>query len=229
MLVGLLSVAVAWSHVARMPTRRVEVYSEATEVDEVSSSLKERISELEDVVRTKRLAFEDARDAASDAGKSGYLRLAAQIEDYRRASKGSAAMSVERTKVAVFKALLPVVQGFEVALAIDPETPIQKNYAEVYRSLMVALTGSGLDEFHAVVGETFDAARHEADETPTGPATVLAELRPGFKVQATGDIIRPAKCTIEIIQPQEEEKQEKLDDDDDDEKGEEGTAAAAAA
>lgn len=180
--------------------RSVMMKSAATE--EEYSSLQSRIEELEASVVAKKLELEKLRDLTDDSGKNGYYRLAAQIETFKRTTAGSAERSTERTKATVCRALMPVLEAFE-EVDDEGEQRISKTYQQVYQSLIGALAEIGLEPFHAVLGETFDAAKHvssdPSDAQEDGAKVVVAaEVRPGYRILSTGDIVRPAKCELSV-------------------------------
>lgn len=171
--------------------------SEATVAEEAqtdeTSQLRHKIEKLEGQAMTKRLELEKMRDLVDESGKNAYYRLAAQIETFKRTSAGTAERSTERTKATVCRALMPVLAAFE-DIDDEGETKISSNYQQVYASLVEALTQIGLEQYHAIPGEGFNPLLHEADVT-TG--IVLREIKNGFRLLSTGDIIRPAKCEVE--------------------------------
>lgn len=204
----LLSLCAAWQlQPTPSPRRLVVVREDASseavaeeeeavapkEKDEVSD-LKATIADLEDRVRSKRNDLEKVRALVDDSGKNGYYRLAAQVETFKRTTKGSAAMSTERTKARVLKALMPVVEALE-EMDDEGETKISSNYHQVYVSLMEAMASVGMEEFSPSTGQAFDPTRHLAANDAT-VGTVAAVLRPGYQVRSTGDLVRPAKCEV---------------------------------
>ena len=182
-------------------------------VDE-RDALRERIAELEDTARAKRSELERLVSLTDESGQNGYYRLAAQVEQFKRQTKGSAARSTERTKTTVFKTLVPVLEAIE---EMDPEgqTKIQSSFHQVYVSILDAMKNMGLDEFYPQKGEPFDPDRHDAD---AAAGTVKSVTRPGFLLQSTGDIVRPAKCLMEhpAIEPPADETSSSAETHDDD-------------
>jgi len=200
--------------VARAEAEANPVEEEAPAEDE-RTVLRRKIDDLDAEVRSKRLELERLRDLTDDSGKNGYYRLAAQAEQFKRTSTGSAAASTERSKVKVFRALLPVLDAIADVDA-EGQDKIQSSYQQVYASLNDAMGDLGLVQFDAAVGDAVDASRHDAGDVKEG--IIAEQVRPGFLIAATGDVVRPAKVVVVAPPPQaspETEQGDEAPDDDD--------------
>lgn len=131
------------------------------------------------------------------------LRLAADLENYRkRAAK-------EREEIQRFgneklvKDLLPVVDGFDRALAAAAsDDPLREGVKLVRAALEQTLARHGVVGFSAM-GERFDPAVHEALlQVPTReqpPGTVVMEHARGFKLNDR--LVRPAMVGVAVEPP----------------------------
>jgi molecular chaperone GrpE len=131
------------------------------------------------------------------------LRIAADLENYRkRAVKEKEEVQrfgIER----LLKDLLPVVDGFDRALAHAAEDdPLREGVKLVRAQLEQTLGKHGVTAFSAM-GEKFDPALHEALlQVPTKdqpPGTVVLEHARGFKLNDR--LVRPAMVGVAVEPP----------------------------
>lgn len=141
-------------------------------------------------------------DAQNDA--ASYLddlrRVAADFDNYRKRSQREQQQIVERASERVLVALLPVLDSFDAALAIEPSTEAEHKMLGGMRSthaqLVDVLAKEGLEAIPAE-GEPFDPEVHEAVMS-TGEGTTLVvsqEMRRGYRLR--GKVIRASLVALE--------------------------------
>lgn len=122
--------------------------------------------------------------------------LQADFENYRkRVEKDNAALSL-RAKADIMKALLPVVDSFELALKnnADPEK-FRKGTEMIYAQLYSTLEDIGLKKIDAL-NQKFDPYKHEVllQEPSEKDGIVLEELQRGYLL--AGNILRYTKVKV---------------------------------
>lgn len=142
--------------------------------------------------------------ARSDANE--YLetlqRLAADFENFRKRSAREQHAIVEHASQRVIAQLLPTLDSFDAALAIEPQSPTEEKLLDGMRGTHVqmldSLSKEGLEVIPAV-GEPFDPAFHEAVSGPTssgeGDLIVSQELRRGYRLGSR--VVRPSLVMVE--------------------------------
>jgi molecular chaperone GrpE len=144
-------------------------------------------------------------DAALEAERDEYLsllqRTKADFENYRKRMAREAAEAEVRGRRDLAKALLPVLDNLERALAaaepIDRETApnhLVHGVKLVYEELAGVLRGAGIESY-SPVGEAFDPDWHEAMMTRPGTdGQVLEVLEKGYRLD--GQVLRPARVIV---------------------------------
>ncbi len=139
--------------------------------------------------------------AERDELHDGYLRKAAEFENYRkRVTKEMAALRSSAAADAL-KGLFPVLDNFRRALASAESTRDFDRLFEGVRmiesSFLILLRQQGVSEVGAI-GETFDAAFHEAvcqEETDRAPdGTILDVLERGWRLGER--LLKPARVRL---------------------------------
>jgi molecular chaperone GrpE len=141
-------------------------------------------------------------EARAEAG--AYLddlrRVAADFDNFRKRAMRDQHTIVERAAERVLAAMLPVLDSFDAALAIEPATESEEKLLRGMRSthaqLIDVLAKEGLEPI-ASVGEPFDPEVHEAVMTSGGDGAlvVAAELRRGYRLR--GRVLRAALVALE--------------------------------
>jgi molecular chaperone GrpE len=137
-------------------------------------------------------------------------RVAADFENYRKRTQREMAAMVERASERVVRELLPVLDSFEAALAVEPKTETEEKLLvgirNTYDLLLDVLVKEGLEPV-----ETWDAAFdptvHEAVVTAgegTGTLRVTQDLRRGYKLH--GRVLRAALVAVTPEQAGTDEK-----------------------
>lgn len=127
-------------------------------------------------------------------------RLAAEFDNYRKRMLRDQTQHVERAAERVVKALLPVLDSFDLALAHEATSPSEQKLLDgverTYRLLMDVLGREGVEPIPAL-GHPFDPELHEAvslDQEGGKSLVITDELRPGYLL--AGRVIRPAMVAV---------------------------------
>jgi molecular chaperone GrpE len=137
-----------------------------------------------------------------------YLELArrtkADFENYRKRVSGETAAAAKRGRAELVRALLPVVDNLERALAAaepPPADSVPNHLAEGVRLVREELAGilkrSGVESYEPT-GEQFDPHEHEAmmtrpaEDGETGK--VVETVEKGYRLD--GQILRPARVVV---------------------------------
>jgi molecular chaperone GrpE len=150
----------------------------------------------------------DALLADVQRERDEYLDLArrakADFENYRKRAARDVAEAEGRGKAAIARELVPVVDNLERALraagvdpAGEPEEPLARGVALVYRELQETLGRAGVEPYDPL-GERFDPTWHEALSTQPADGTesgiVLETLERGYRLN--GQVLRPARVVV---------------------------------
>jgi molecular chaperone GrpE len=158
-------------------------------------------------------------DAAEEAGEQGdsneLLKLQAERDDlYQRLARATADFQNTRKRLEsefdqrmqyansnLIKSLLPVIDNFERALAIDPKktdpATILKGMQIVHDQWMKVLKDQRVEEIAPEPGTPFDPSKHEAlmqTQDVTDSPTVMQLLQKGYGLH--GRTLRPAQVAV---------------------------------
>lgn len=130
------------------------------------------------------------------------LRRQADFENYRKRIEKERAEDSKRYTARVIEGLIPVIDGFEHALAAHRE-PAYENYRKgfelIYKQLLDNITKLGAERVDPT-GEPFDPHRHQAmDRTETTDqedGTILQVYQPGYVFH--GRVLRPAMVRVAV-------------------------------
>lgn len=136
-----------------------------------------------------------------------YMYLAAEFDNYRKRVAREKESLVAFGNERLLRAILPVLDNLERALAHDPSgagaEAILSGVRMTYDQLLSELGKFGLEQLSAA-GKIFDPNVHEAiaripwDGEPEG--TILTEERKGYLLN--GRLLRPAQVTVAIRPPE---------------------------
>ncbi|RBW70495.1 nucleotide exchange factor GrpE [Bacillus taeanensis] len=157
----------------------VELIEESEETDQEKESL---LAELEDT-------------------KTRLLRTQADFDNFRRRSRDEKAAAAKYRAKDLVESLLPVIDNFERALAVEVKDEQSKSVLQgmemVYRQLKDALEKEGVEEINAV-GESFDPHYHQAvmqvQSEDHESNTVIEVLQKGYQLKDR--VIRPAMVKV---------------------------------
>jgi molecular chaperone GrpE len=130
-------------------------------------------------------------------------RLQADFENYRKRVQREQSQSVGRATEALIEHLLPVLDGFDLALgharATGESPELTTAFSQIGALLASTLEREGLERIDES-GETFDptvhdAVAHEPDEDGGRSGAVVTEvLRAGYRLK--GRVLRPAMVRV---------------------------------
>jgi molecular chaperone GrpE len=170
----------------------------------------EQAEEPEESTENKELTTEAGRAEAEVAKlateleelRQTLLRRQADFDNYRKRIERERAEDGKRTTARLIEALLPVLDGFEQALAAhrEPEyANYQKGFELIYKQLLDNVTRLGAERIDPL-GKPFDPHVHQAmdrtesSEYPDG--TILQVFQPGYAFH--GRVLRPAMVRVAV-------------------------------
>ena len=130
------------------------------------------------------------------------LRRQADFDNYRKRIERERAEDSKRYTARVVEALIPIVDGFEHALAAHREAEYEnyrKGFELIYKQLVDNLAKLGVERIEPL-GQRFDPHAHQAmDRTETNAAedgTILQVYQPGYVFH--GRVLRPAMVRVAV-------------------------------
>jgi molecular chaperone GrpE len=148
-------------------------------------------------------AAETARLVADlDDLRQTLLRRQADFENYRKRIEKERSEDSNRYTARVIEALIPIIDGFEHALAAHREAEYEnyrKGFELIYKQLLDNVTKLGVERFDPV-GRPFDPHLHQAmDRSESSDAedgTILQVFQPGYVFH--GRVLRPAMVRVAV-------------------------------
>ena len=130
------------------------------------------------------------------------LRRQADFENYRKRIEKERFEDSKRATARVIEGLIPVIDGFEHALAAHREAEYEnyrKGFELIYKQLLDNVTKLGAERIDPV-GKPFDPHLHQAmDRTETTDekdGTILQVFQPGYVFH--GRVLRPAMVRVAV-------------------------------
>jgi molecular chaperone GrpE len=172
-----------------------------------------KVSDSEDAGRTEEdkaeaegaaREEEEVKKLASDLEdlRQTLLRRQADFENYRKRIERERTEDGRRATARVIEGLIPVLDGFEHALAAHREAEYEsyrKGFELIYRQLMDHVAKLGAKRIDPL-GKAFDPHLHQAmDRTETtehADGTILAVFQPGYEFH--GRVLRPALVRVAV-------------------------------
>jgi molecular chaperone GrpE len=159
----------------------------------------------EDPDETIGLLLREVATARDEAGTylNDLKRVAADFENYRKRSLRERTEMLNRATEKVVTGLMPILDTFDAALDIEPESDTERQmYSGMINTreqLLKSLQAEGL-EVVPTIGEEFDPEIHEPVGAPAGEGTVIVsqELRRGYRLN--GRVLRAALVVLEVKQ-----------------------------
>jgi molecular chaperone GrpE len=167
-------------------------------------------SELEQSAEAKVIEAESAKAAAEmakltadlEALRQSMLRSQADFANYRKRIEKERVEDSKRATARVIEGLIPVIDGFEHALAAHREEAYakhRKGFELIYKQLLDNLTRLGVERIDPL-GKPFDPHLHEAmDRTETtehADGLILQTFQPGYVFH--GRVLRPAMVRVAV-------------------------------
>lgn len=141
----------------------------------------------------------DVTSQLSDA-KTQLLHLAADFENYKRASLRREEEVRERATRRVLEDLLPVLDNFERAVSAAKTTTdvssLKTGVEYILQQFQEAIKNNGVELIEAI-GKPFDPAKHDAIEeieSDAKPGTVVEDVQCGYSYK--GKVIRPSRVKV---------------------------------
>jgi molecular chaperone GrpE len=130
------------------------------------------------------------------------LRRQADFDNYRKRIERERSEDSKRATGRVIENLIPVLDGFEHALAAHREAEYEsyrKGFELIYKQLLDSLAKLGVERVEPL-GQTFDPHVHQAmdrTETASHPdGTILVVFQPGYLFH--GRVLRPALVRVAV-------------------------------
>jgi len=156
-----------------------------------------------------KLAADSAAEAevsklASDLNelRQTLMRRQADFDNYRKRIERERAEDSKRYTARVIEGLIPIIDGFEQALAAHREAEYEnyrKGFELIYKQLVDNVTRLGVERIDPL-GKPFDPHLHQAmDRTETvqhEDGTILQVFQPGYVFH--GRVLRPAMVRVAV-------------------------------
>ena len=130
------------------------------------------------------------------------LRRQADFENYRKRIEKERFEDSKRATARVIEGLIPVIDGFEHALAAHREAEYdnyRKGFELIYKQLLESVTKLGAERLDPV-GKSFDPHLHQAvdraETTDHQDGTILQVFQPGYVFH--GRVLRPAMVRVAV-------------------------------
>jgi molecular chaperone GrpE len=174
---------------------------EAASPDSVESDPRESAAASDSISDPSPLEARIAQlEAERDELKSTLVRRQADFENFRKRTERERHEESRRTMGHFIQHILPVLDGFERALAVH-DNPAYEDYRKgfelIYKQLWESLAKQGLERIEAA-GKLFDPNVHMAIErvetTDHEDGFVIEALQPGYSFH--GRVLRPASVRV---------------------------------
>ena len=134
--------------------------------------------------------------------RQGMLRSQADFANYRKRIEKERFEDSKRATARVIEGLIPVIDGFEHALAAHREAEYEnyrKGFELIYKQLLDNVTKLGVERLDPV-GKSFDPHLHQAvdraETTEHADGTILQVFQPGYVFH--GRVLRPAMVRVAV-------------------------------
>lgn len=167
-------------------------------------------SEIEQAEDAKAMEADSAKENAEMAKltadleelRQSMLRSQADFANYRKRIEKERSEDSRRATARVLEGLIPVIDGFEHALAAHREAEYEnyrKGFELIYKQLLDNVAKLGVERIDPV-GKAFDPHLHQAmDRTETTQekdGTILQVFQPGYVFH--GRVLRPAMVRVAV-------------------------------
>jgi molecular chaperone GrpE len=137
-----------------------------------------------------------------EALRQSMLRSQADFANYRKRVEKERSEESKRAMARVIEGLIPIIDGFEQALAAHREAEYEnyrKGFELIYKQLVENVAKLGVERIDPA-GETFDPHLHQAVEraetTDYQDGTILHVFQPGYVFH--GRVLRPAMVRVAV-------------------------------
>jgi molecular chaperone GrpE len=170
----------------------------------VDSSELEQSAEAKAVVADSAKADAEMAKLASDLEelRQTLLRRQADFDNYRKRVEKERSEDSKRATARVIEGLIPIIDGFENALAAHREAEYEnyrKGFELIYKQLLDNVTRLGAERIDPA-GKPFDPHLHQAvdraETTEHADGTILQVFQPGYVFH--GRVLRPAMVRVAV-------------------------------
>jgi molecular chaperone GrpE len=170
----------------------------------VDSSQLEQSAEAKAVAADSAKADAEMAKLASDLEelRQTLLRRQADFDNYRKRVEKERSEDSKRATARVIEGLIPIIDGFENALAAHREAEYEnyrKGFELIYKQLLDNVTRLGAERIDPV-GKPFDPHLHQAvdraETTEHADGTILQVFQPGYVFH--GRVLRPAMVRVAV-------------------------------
>jgi molecular chaperone GrpE len=171
--------------------------------DEDSANVEQSAEAQAVAADTVKADAEMAKLAADlDELRQTLLRRQADFDNYRKRIEKERFEDSKRATARVIEGLIPVIDGFEHALAAHREAEYdnyRKGFELIYKQLLESVAKLGVERIDPV-GQSFDPHLHQAvdrsETTDHQDGTVLQVFQPGYVFH--GRVLRPAMVRVAV-------------------------------
>jgi molecular chaperone GrpE len=171
---------------------------------DVDNANVEPSAEAQAVATDTARADADMAKLASDLEelRQTLLRRQADFDNYRKRIEKERFEDSKRATARVIEGLIPVIDGFEHALAAHREAEYdnyRKGFELIYKQLLDSVTKLGVERIDPA-GKSFDPHLHQAvdraETTDREDGTILQVFQPGYVFH--GRVLRPAMVRVAV-------------------------------
>ena len=156
----------------------------------------------DDPGEAQELLLRELDESRQEVGEllANLQRVAAEFDNFRKRTERDQLENVQRAGQRVIESLLPTLDSFDAALAIEATTDAEERMLEGMKGtehlMLEALRSEGFEPIKAL-DQPFDPALHEAVQVVPGDGdqqVVQQELRKGYVMR--GRVIRPSLVIV---------------------------------
>ncbi|MEZ5175324.1 MAG: nucleotide exchange factor GrpE [Acidimicrobiia bacterium] len=170
-------------------------------IEEAATAAVLGLSLPEDPHEAREILLRELVEAREEAGEllENLQRVAAEFDNFRKRTERDQVENVQRAGQRVIESLLPALDSFDAALAIEATTAVEgrmlAGMKSTYNLILDALARDGFTPIDAV-GAPFDPALHEAVSVNPGEGDQIVEqeVRKGYLMR--GRVIRPSLVIV---------------------------------
>ncbi|WP_062050030.1 nucleotide exchange factor GrpE [Bacillus sp. JCM 19034] len=186
---------------AEKETQTVE-QEETVDQDQVSEQEENQQEESNEEVETEVVVSKEEQYESQIAELNNrLLRTQADYDNFRRRSREEKEAAAKYKSQSVIETILPVLDNFERALLVEPESEEAKTILQgmemIYRQLQDTLSNEGVSAIETE-GQSFDPLLHQAvmqvEEDGFESGQIVEELQKGYKLKDR--VLRPAMVKV---------------------------------
>ena len=171
---------------------------------DVDSASSEQSREVQDVTADSARADAEMAKLTSDLEelRQTLLRRQADFDNYRKRVEKERFEDSKRATARVIEGLIPVIDGFEHALAAHREAEYEsyrKGFELIYKQLLENVTKLGAERIDPL-GKAFDPHLHQAvdraETTEHADGAIMQVFQPGYLFH--GRVLRPAMVRVAV-------------------------------